>query len=382
MTRRTRRVLAVIAAAAFALLAAVGVLAQGEGPGDKVRGGDTIDVPAGTTVNHDLYAFGSTVTVSGTINGDLVAAAARIVIDGTVTGDVFAAGSEVTLRGSVGGDFRAAGAQVTIDGVVAEDAATAATNLLLGSTGRVRQDLLFTGTNVVLEGDVAGGISGSATEYNRRGAVGGPEQVTLATRPDQPPSDRTLALALDAVRQYIVVVLIGLALLRFAPGLLRSSADRARAQPFLAAGVGVVAFLAYLAALIVLIVLMVLVSLVFGRLDFAGFVALDIAGTLLAAFGLTFGLVVFAAFVADAIVGLAIGRLVSIAETSRWADVVRLAIGSALVVVVTSFPEVGGIAKLLVILVGLGAFCSVIWDRRQRPSLAVPVAAGVPPIAG
>ena len=38
----------------------------------------------------------------------------------------------------------------------------------------------------------------------------------------------------------------------------------------------------------------------------------------------------------------------------------------ALVVVVTSFPEVGGLVKLLVILVGLGAFCMYIWETFPR----------------
>ena len=118
---------------------------------------------------------------------------------------------------------------------------------------------------------------------------------------------------------------------------------------------------------------MLLVGLIFGRLDFAGLVAVDIVGALLAAFSLTFGLVVFSAFIADAIVGLAIGRLIAISDGSRWADAIRLAIGSALVVIVTSFPDVGGIVKLLVILIALGAVTNVIWTSRQRPPIALPV---------
>ena len=374
MSHRTRRLLGLVLGVLLALGAAFAVLADGGGPSDKVRSGQDIVVPAGTTVDHDLYAFGSTVTIAGTVNGDLVAAAARVIIDGTVTGDVLAAGSEVTLRGTVGGDLRAAAAQVTIVGTVSRDVAIATSSLLIGSAGRVGQDLLFAASDVVLDGNVAGGIAGSASDYRRHGTVGGTEQVTLATRLDQPAPDRTAALALDAIRQYLLVVLFGLALLRFSPRLFRATADRVRSQPLMAAGVGVLALLGYIAALIILVLLMVLVCLIFGRLDFAGFVAIDIVGTILAILGLTFGLVLFAAFIADAIVGLAIGRLVSLAETSRWADLIRLAIGSAIVVIVTSFPEVGGIIKLLVILVGLGAFCGVIWDARQRPTVAAPVA--------
>jgi hypothetical protein len=228
-----------MAAIALALLGGAAVLAQGEGPAGKVVAGEAVTVPAGTTVDHDLYVFGSTATIAGTVNGDLVAGAARVVIDGTVTGDVFGAGSEVVVNGTVGGDFRAAAGQVTIAGTVGEDAAIAASSLLLATAGRVGQDVLFTATRVVLNGNVAGGISGTATDYQRHGTIGGPEQVTLGTPVDQPATDRTVSLALDAVRQYIVVMLFGLALLRFAPRLLRASVERVRSQPQVAAPVGV-----------------------------------------------------------------------------------------------------------------------------------------------
>jgi cytoskeletal protein CcmA (bactofilin family) len=379
MSHRTRRLLGLVFGVFLAMVAAFAVLADGGGASDKVRSGQDIVIPAGTTVDHDLYIFASSVTIAGTINGDLVVAAARVTIDGTVTGDALIAASEVAVRGTVGGDVRAAAAQVTIVGTVSKDVAVATSSLLLGGAGRVGQDLLFAASNVALDGNVAGGIAGTASDYRRRGTVGGTEQVTLAARLDQPAPDRTAALALDAIRQYILVVLFGLAMLRFAPRVFRATADRARSQPLLAAGVGVLALLGYVAALILLVLLMVVVSLIFGRLDFGGFVAIDIIGSILAILGLTFGLIVFSAFIADAVVGLAIGRLVSLAESSRWADVIRLAIGAWIVVIVTSFPGVGGIIKFLVILVGLGAFCNVIWESRQRGTVVVPVAP--PPLA-
>ena len=371
MRHATRRLLALAAGIAIALAATAAVLAEGPNPLDKLFTGESIVVPAGTTVDHDLYAFGNDVTIAGTVNGDLVTAAARVVINGTVTGDVFAAGSEVSMTGTVGGDFRAAGAQIRIDGQVAEDAAVLGSDLLLGSAGRVREDVLFAATDVVLEGDVTGGIAGTATDYRRRGKVGGIEQVTLASPPDLPAADRTAALAIDALRQYIVVVLVGLAFLRFAPRLFRASIERVRRQPLTASGVGVIALLAYVAALLGLLVLMLIVGLIFGQLDFGGVVAIDIVGTVVAGLGLTLGVVVFAAFIADAIVGMAIGRLIAISG-GPWADTIRLAIGAAMVVVVTSFPGVGGFVKLLVVLVALGAFCNDLWDQRKQRRTATP----------
>jgi len=372
MTQRRRRLAAILAGIAIALLATLGVLAATADPADKVLAGQEVIVPEGTTVSHDLYAFGSIVTIAGTVEGDLVVAAARVDITGTVTGDVLVAASDVTVSGTVRGDLRAAAARVIVLGQVSEDVASASGGLELGPAGRIDGDLMFTASEVNLEGTIAGGVLGTATVYERRGTIGGPEQVTLSTRLDQPATDRTTALALDALRQYIVVVLIGLALLRFAPRFTKGATDRVRSLPLPSAGLGVIAILGYVAALIGLVVVMTLVAVTFGPLDFGDIVAIDIAGALLAGFGLTLSLIVFSAFIADALVGLAVGRLLAVSETSRWADVLRLAFGAALVVIVTSFPDVGGIVKLLVILVALGAASTAFWDSRRRGAVAEP----------
>ncbi len=170
----------------------------------------------------------------------------------------------------------------------------------------------------------------------------------------------------------MVVLLVGLALLRFAPRFLQGSADRVRSQPLQSSGVGVVVVLGYLGIVIALVVAMVLVGVAFGRLDFGALVALDVVGTLVAGAGLTFLLVGFSTFVADAVVGLAVGRLVAVSEKSPWATSIQLAVGAALVVVLTSFPAVGGLVKLLVILVALGAVWTVALDLRRGRLVAVP----------
>jgi cytoskeletal protein CcmA (bactofilin family) len=383
MKARSRRAAATIVGLVLALIALVAVVSAADGdPGSKVLANtQDVVVPAGTTIDHDLYAFGSTVEIAGTVTGDLTTAAARVIVSGTVTGDVLGAASEVSVTGTVGGDVRVATSQLTILGAVGEDVAVFASSLVLGAEGRIGGDLLFTASQASLEGNVAGGIAGSATDYQRRGTVGGTEEVSLTTRLDQPPADRAVALALDALRQYLLVLLFGLALLRFAPKLSSAVIDRARTQPFLAAGAGVVVVALYVGLLLGIVVLMVLLGVAFGELGFDGFVLIDLVGGLLAAFGISFAIVFFSAFIADAIVGSAIGRLVAIADGSRWAGVIRLAVGAALVVVLTSFPTLGSIVKLLVILVGLGAFAGVLWDRRRRPAAPMSPVLAPPPVA-
>jgi hypothetical protein len=50
----------------------------------EIRQGDSIVVGPNETIDYDLYAFGSSVTILGTVNGD-----------------VFTAGSNITTRGTV-----------------------------------------------------------------------------------------------------------------------------------------------------------------------------------------------------------------------------------------------------------------------------------------
>jgi hypothetical protein len=76
--------------------------------GGKLRSGDQVVVPAGETIEGDLYASGGLVRVEGRVEGDLLAAAGQQVA-GQVTGDVMAAGGSIDVSGRVGGDVRAAG---------------------------------------------------------------------------------------------------------------------------------------------------------------------------------------------------------------------------------------------------------------------------------
>jgi hypothetical protein len=74
-------------------------------------------------------------------------------------------------------------------------------------------------------------------------------------------------------------------------------------------------------------------------------------------------------------------------EVSRWQEIGALAVGLLVVVIVTSLPVVGGIAKLAVILFGLGAVVVAAWSRwrgrRATPPAVQPQAPTptVPPAA-
>ena len=354
----------------------------------KLRGGDSITVPASETVNHDLYVFAGTVTVDGTVNGDLVVAGGTVRVSGPVSGDLLVAGGTVQLAGKVTGDVRVAGGQVTITGSVGKDLAAGVGTLDV--SGSVAGDLMFGAGTATIPGPVAGSIVGSAGTYSRSGSLGGSEDVTINPRASSSfPQPNPV---LDAIRQFIVVFLIGALALWLLPRAVEASETTLERQTLLSVAGGVLAILGYIVAVFAIILVMILLAIVFGVLTLGAVVAIDIFVGFVALMAVTLAFVVSVAFLGDVVVGLALGRMLAPAlgldgrrmvgvppgapgarppAADRWRDLGILAIGAALVVIVSSLPEVGGVAKLIVVILGVGAIALAAWNARRgrRPAL-------------
>jgi cytoskeletal protein CcmA (bactofilin family) len=349
--------------------------------GGKLRYGDSVVVPANETVDSDLYAAGGTVTVNGHVTGDLVAAAGTIVVNGTVDGDIIAAGGTLELGGTVGHAVRVGGGQITFSGTVTGDVLSASGTMTVASQSHVGGDLIFSAGQATVNGDVAGSIEGQATAYSRSGSVGAAEHVTInqpsAAPPIVPPSNA----ALDALRHFVVVVLFGALGLWLMPRGLMAAEEAIRKRPLTAFGGGLLTVVGYIAVLIALLILMVVLAIAFGLLTLGSVVLIDVALWLLASTIITFVFVVGAAYAADAVVGLALARLVLPAGgASRWQELALLAAGGAGVVIVTTIPFIGPIAKFVVVLVGLGALVLVAWGAWQgRRGHGAPPMVSAPP---
>lgn len=347
--------------------------------GGKVRTANAIDVPASETVPGDLYLFGGTITVEGTVDGDLVIAGGTVRVDGPVKGDLLVGGGTIQVGGNVTGDARIGGGQVTITGNIGED-------LLVGSgtldlTGSVGQDLILGAGTATVSGPVTGSILGSAGAYSRTGSVGGTENVTINRT--QLPTTAVTSPVLDAIRQFVIVVLFGALALWLVPRAVANTQTALERRTLLTFGTGILALIGYVIAILVIILAMVVLAFLFAVLTLGAIVAIEIFGGILAILALTLGFVIGASFLADAVVGLAIGRVLlplmgMRTDPDRWQQLGLLAVGAALVVIVTSIPEVGWIAKLGVILFGLGAMLVAAWfAMRHRP---VDPGAPVPPM--
>jgi hypothetical protein len=364
------------ALAALLMVLTIGVvLAQGGQLGGKLLTGSEVTIPAGETVDHDIYVFGGTLTSNGTINGDIVAAGGNIDINGPVKGDVLAAGGRVNITGPVTGDVRAAGGQITISGDVGEDVLAAAGQLTLN--GRIGQDLIMSTGQLTLAGTVTGGAIGTAGTLTKSGTIGGTDSITVTGDQGQAFTRAPANPVVDTIRQFLEVLLVAVLALWLAPGLFAGAETAVRQRPLASFGWGIVAFIGYIVAIVMIAIVMSLLAVVLGLLGFGTLVGIDIFAGIILICSLTLAFIIAAAFLVDAVVGLALGRLIAgrsdrvaaaaqrstAVVPSRWADLGLVVVGVAIVVVLAALPIVGGWVKLVVILLGFGG----LWLARGGP---------------
>ncbi len=171
MTKRTRIVAIVACVLAAGLILAPAVLAS------TIVGDETYVVPAGETVEGNLYAFGQTVRVEGTVTGDLISAGTKVEIapGGSVQGDVMAAGQSVIVGGDVDGDLRAAGFQVLVESgaTIGGELMGAGFTVSLADGATVGDDFTAAARQALIDGTVEGDVRFGGDALDIQGTVGG-----------------------------------------------------------------------------------------------------------------------------------------------------------------------------------------------------------------
>ena len=360
------RATATLAALALVLVSATAVLGQGEALEGKLRSGETITIGADESVDGDLYAFAGSVVVDGTVDGDLVASGGQITVNGVVVGDLIAAGGTITVAGTVAGDARVAGGQVTVSGDVGEDLVVAGGQVTLSASGSVGEDVIVTAGQLSLSGSVAGSIEGSAGTYQRTGEVGGAENVAVGEPDDgedddREDDDRGENPVLDALRHLVAVILFGALALWLAPARTREAAELVRRRPLASIGIGLLTLLGWIVALIAILIIVVVIALVLGLIGFGELAALVVIAGVLGSMLAGVALFVAVSYLADAIVALGLLGMARANARSWWIAIGMLALGAAIVVILTSLPVIGGFVKLVVVALGLGALALAGW---------------------
>jgi hypothetical protein len=305
------------------------------------------------------------------VDGDLVASGGQVTVAGTVTGDLLAAAGSTTISGAVDGDARIASGQATLgrQARVGEDLLIGAGQARIDPGAQIGGDLIFGAGRMTMNGAVAGSVLGSAGTYTNGGSVAGSQRVNLE-QPQQRRQEPTLAdRAVDTLRRYLSVLLVGVLGLWLGPGLVRGAAGLARGRPLISLGVGILGFIGVLVALVLLILVTVLVAVVLGLLGLGSLTGVTVFGGLLVAAVVVFGFVLAVTFAAPATVGLALGRLlVRGGGRSFLGWLGALALGVLVVVLVAAIPVVGGWLEALVVLLGLGALLLMARPGRRQPA--------------
>lgn len=133
------------------------------------------------TIGDDVYMVGDAVTVRGKVIGDLVAIAKAISCSGPIAADLLAIGGEVEIAGNINDDARVIGLLNQFTGNVGDDAVligfkvnTSPSShightaiILAGQSsidGTIRGDLILSGYNSVISGDINGNVTASAAK--------------------------------------------------------------------------------------------------------------------------------------------------------------------------------------------------------------------------
>ncbi len=332
--------------------------------------GQTVTIDG--TINGDLLAFGQEVTVRGNVTGNLVTGAQRINIEGTVGGTViggaedlslgnarigrdlygFANGVEigpeanvagnaigfgetVDVDGRVGVDFRGFGARVSVSGAVEGDVEGYAGTLAVQSTARV-------GGNVTGHVDTVGDLSVAPGAV-----VGGTVNEQIVEREQRRNHYETFGYYFGQVIRLAGAFATGLLLLWLFPVLREASLPSALAV-LKSAGIGLAAAVTLPVAAVLFCITIVGIPL--GVLTF-----------LVGAVGLYFS---------KAVIAQIIGRGVLRNRPTPPHFAATLLVGLVIVILAINLPWIGGLANLVLTLVGFGVIVSLILARISRGSLA------------
>lgn len=410
----------------IALLACLGLLlAPRTAWAQAIIRGDTI--ADGEVVENDVILFGDVVRLAGTVEGNAFISGRDVVIDGHVEGSLFAIGQQITLNGTVDGG-------VYLLGVAAR----------LGSTASVGQNLYFVGVSLVTErgSQIGRDLNGLSLGALLAGSVGremrllvglvqfvnlffntalGPTpdvlpalagrvpglgqivlpgevyidiigQNTFAAQDGQPlPTQSELILdwLMARLREFLILLVVGLAGYWFLRRPLEASARVMQRRPWYTLGIGLVGLIlagAVAGAFILVFILILMTGLWIGRATFWNltwllwslafpFTALLFA--LLMVF-LNHGTKVITTY---AWTTFLVDRFAPRAGRVRW---LWLVLGLVVYVLLRAIPTLGWVISVLVTAWGIGA-AWLAWRQRKLPPAAVvaeplPAPAGLPDI--
>jgi hypothetical protein len=303
----------------------------------------TIDTP----VNDDVFAAANAVNINAPVNSAVVAGG-NLNVNAPVAGDLVALGGQVLMGSDVGGKVVAAGGNLKLNGNVSTNAVMAGgqVNILPGST--IGRDALIAGGEVVNAGRINGNLTVEANTFQNTGSAGRVSFKKVDSNQTRRAENR---LDIFGILMALGYLIIGLALLRYLPGLFFAIDCEVRKSPALKAVVGFVLIIASSIAILILAITVVGIP-----------IALIASMLLIVTLALTGTFVAFS-------LGRWIGSLLKL----NMGDMALFVIGFVVLNVLFLLPYIGGLVGLISLSLGFGAIIYAL--RRHWHKLSNTVAA-------
>lgn len=139
----------------------------------SLKNGDSVYVPKDETIEGNLYAVGSNLTIEGKITGDVICAGQSISITGDVAGDVICVGQSINISGKVGGSLRVAGNAINLSGKIAHSAMAFGAAITTSASSSVGWDFLAYASALDARGNIGRDLHGGAGKANIAGQISG-----------------------------------------------------------------------------------------------------------------------------------------------------------------------------------------------------------------
>ena len=144
------------------------------------RHGEFVTVAANETVDDTLFAAANTVRVEGMINGDLLAFGRTVEVRGTVKGDLISLAKRTVVSGSVEGRIYTFTQSLDLDGQLGHSIYGWVQSLRVDDRGHVGDGIVVGAGDVSLEGEVKRSVNIFAGNADVSGSIG--RDLTMAGR--------------------------------------------------------------------------------------------------------------------------------------------------------------------------------------------------------
>lgn len=351
------------------------------------------------TIEGDVYAGGNQIEINGTIQDDLLAGGASLIIGesaavwgdalvggfgvalengATVAGDYVIGAQNILIAGDIGRNLSGGGAGVEISGQIAGDV-----DLEFGEEGGLPFDISLLNPNLpentprVAEGIVLtdGASVAGDFHYNSVRTFDIPAELiageisftqnVIFTPPTT--AERVSSGLWQGVQRWIIVLLVGVLALRFAPSLVNRPVELFSANRSRGVLSGALAYFLWIPALVLAVVLIILLGSLFGLINLNGVSAMVIAvGLALVAIDAVL-IVLVLTFAANVWAGQLVGNVIFANGPESSQAILPLAVGTLIVVLLGRMPFIGWLVRLAVGIIGLGMVW--IWWRDGRNSI-------------